>query len=97
MDSFWFQVNYTKYNLVATDLRLNYHYVLWYSNVARLIITGIVPVASLSYLNYRIYAQIKKRGQFHNHRPQNNSANAAAQKVNYFRPSILRESTNAAI
>ena len=73
-------MNITKYVLTATDLRVNYYYVMWYTNVARLIITGIVPVASLSYLNYRIYAQIKLRGQFHNPRFRDNES-VAAQKV----------------
>ena len=43
--------------------------------------TGVIPVASLSYLNYRIYDQIKhRRGQFTHHR-QNHKNQTHAQKV----------------
>ena len=45
--------------LKPTDLRLDRRYVLWYSNVARLVVTGIVPFASLTYLNSRIYTVIR--------------------------------------
>ena len=107
-----FLVNDTRWVLNPTPLRSNYHYVLWYNNVARwlynliywlsfyfcrvvlvcsyfllstilrCIVTGLLPVAGLSYLNYRIYDQIKhRRGQFMNHRGSNHKNQTHAQKV----------------
>ena len=52
------QLNSTVYVLEPTDLKFNEVYVLWYSNVARLIVTGIVPLASLAYLNSLIYSVV---------------------------------------
>ena len=49
----FFQVNVTQTRLAPTELRLDDNYVLWYSNVARLVVTGIVPFAALTYLNSR--------------------------------------------
>ncbi len=57
--SFPFQVNVTSVGLAPTKLRLDGNYVLWYSNVARLVVTGIIPFASLTYLNSRIYTVIR--------------------------------------
>ena len=37
--------------LAPTALKLDDDYVLWYSNVARLFVTGFAPFASLAYLN----------------------------------------------
>ena len=51
----------TEYQLAATELRLDDKYVLWYSNVARLIVTGVIPVGSLAYLNFRIYSVVRKK------------------------------------
>ena len=51
-------------------------------NYYRCIVTGLLPVAGLSYLNYRIYDQIKhRRGQFMNHRGSNHKNQTHAQKV----------------
>ena len=44
--------------------------------------TGLLPVAGLSYLNYRIYDQIKhRRGQFTHHRPGSHKSQTHSQKV----------------
>ena len=42
-----------------TDLRLNPSYILWYVNVTRLVVTGLVPFTLLTYLNSRIYTVIR--------------------------------------
>ena len=34
---------------------------IWYVNVARLLVQGIIPFVSLSFLNYRIYWVMKRR------------------------------------
>lgn len=52
------QVATKVYQLAATDLRLDDNYVLWYSNIARLIVTGVIPLGSLAYLNFRIYSVV---------------------------------------
>ena len=44
-----------------TEFRLNDIYVLLYSNIARILVQGIVPFISLSFLNYRIYWVMKRR------------------------------------
>ena len=31
---------------------------LWYSNIARLIVTGVIPLGSLAYLNFGIYSVV---------------------------------------
>ena len=49
-----------------TEFRLNDIYVLIYSNIARILVQGIVPFISLSFLNYRIYWVIKRRQQLKN-------------------------------
>ena len=42
-----------------TDLRLNPTYIMWYINVTRLVVTGLVPFTLLTYLNSRIYTVIR--------------------------------------
>ena len=46
-----------------TEFRLNDIYVLLYSNIARILVQGIIPFICLSFLNYRIYWVIKRRRQ----------------------------------
>ena len=46
-----------------TEFRLNDVYVLLYSNIARILVQGIIPFICLSFLNYRIYWVIKRRRQ----------------------------------
>ena len=45
--------------LHPTWLRLEKGYILWYVNVTRLVVTGIVPFIMLTYLNSRIYTVIR--------------------------------------
>lgn len=83
---FPFQINTTKTRLTPTKLRLDDQYVLWYSNVARLVVTGIIPFASLTYLNSRIYTVIRRRRRMTN-RPR--AAPSAAQKAEESRQAIV--------
>ena len=52
-----------------TQIRLDDIYVILYVNLARLLVQGIIPFISLSFLNYRIYWVIKRRRNMTN-RPQ---------------------------
>ena len=42
-----------------TDLRFAKYYVLFYVNLARLLVQGIIPFILLSFFNYRIYWVIR--------------------------------------
>ena len=53
------QVNLTTFILEATNLKIDYNYMLWYSNVANVLVTGIIPICCLTVCNYRIYNEIK--------------------------------------
>ena len=46
-----------------TDLRNNKNYILWYLNVANLMVISIIPGLLLSFFNYRIYSSSKERHQ----------------------------------
>ena len=48
-----------QYSIEITDLRINGYYVLWYLNVSNLIVTCVIPVVSIVYLNYRVYSELK--------------------------------------
>ena len=43
------------YCLQPSDIMFNRNYVLWYKNVANLIITGTIPFFLLAFFNYKIY------------------------------------------
>ena len=45
----------------ASDLRLDEDYVFYYNNLAKLIVTGLLPFLSLSFFNFKIYAKIRSR------------------------------------
>ena len=51
------ETNSTEINieLIPTDLRLNDYYVYYYVNIARLVVSGLVPLVSLAVLNLAIY------------------------------------------
>ena len=51
---------------MPTELRLNDVYVVLYANLAKLSVQGIIPFASLSFLNYRIYWVMVRRRQLIN-------------------------------
>ena len=44
-----------------TDLRLDLDYIFYYNNLAKLIITGVVPFGALCIFNFKIYSALKKR------------------------------------
>ena len=46
--------------IVLTELRSNNHYILWYQNVSNLLITAVIPLVSLIYLNLNIYLKFKQ-------------------------------------
>ena len=47
--------------LGMNEFRLDHLYILYYVNVAHLIITGIFPVGSLIALNYLVYSHLVER------------------------------------
>ena len=50
----------TTYPLVPTPLRINHHYVFWYINISNLLLTALLPVFVLTYLNCRIYSSLNQ-------------------------------------
>ena len=46
------------YPLIPTEMRINHHYILWYINISNLLLTAIMPVTVLLYLNCRIYSSL---------------------------------------
>jgi len=67
------------YMAAPSALRLNHHYNVWYGNISRLIVQGVIPFACLSFFNYRIYWVMRRRRQLVN-RPYNATANANNEK-----------------
>ena len=47
------------YCLIPSEMMSNRNYVLWYKNVANLIITGTLPFFLLAFFNYKIYMTTK--------------------------------------
>ena len=47
--------------LSVSDLRNNPNYILYYINITRILITGVLPLLSLCLLNYLVYSQLVKR------------------------------------
>lgn len=43
------------YPLVPTMLRVDHHYMFWYINISNWILTALIPLVVLIYLNYKIY------------------------------------------
>ena len=50
----------TTYEIIVTQLRSENYYILWYLNVANLVITTIIPLVSLIYLNVKVYERYKE-------------------------------------
>ena len=50
----------TIYPLLPTKMRTNHHYILWYINISNLLLTAIMPVTVLLYLNCRIYSSLSR-------------------------------------
>ena len=49
-----------EYEIQLTKLRSNTHYILWYQNISNLLITAIIPLVSLIYLNLNVYLKFKE-------------------------------------
>jgi len=49
-----------KYSIDITELRSNSYYNLWYLNICNLLITAVVPLISLAYLNTNVYLKFKE-------------------------------------
>ena len=52
--------NTFKYGITLTGLRSNSYYNLWYVNVCNLLITAVIPLVSLTYLNTNVYLKFKE-------------------------------------
>ena len=48
------------YGILLTGLRSNNYYNLWYQNIANLLVTAVMPLISLTYLNVNIYLKFKQ-------------------------------------
>ena len=72
------------YQARPTDLRLNANYVIWYVNIGKLMVQGVIPFACLSFLNYRIYWVMKRRRHLANRpfRAPSQAGPAAAATLN---------------
>ena len=49
---------YTLY-LSPTELRMNDYYVFYYNNIAKLVVTGLIPLVALCFFNYKIYLAMR--------------------------------------
>lgn len=54
-----------------TEFRLNSHYIMWYKNVATLMVTILIPLFLIAWWNWHTYSVIKRRQRLKN-RPQLN-------------------------
>ena len=43
-----------KYQILPTELRINHQYISWYLNVSNLIVTCVLPIGLLTFMNCRI-------------------------------------------
>ena len=51
----------TEYSIFPTEIRINNDYILWYINIANLVVTTIVPVVLLTFFNYKIHVGVIER------------------------------------
>ena len=49
-----------EYGIALTGLRSNNYYNLWYQNISNLLVTAVIPLISLTYLNVNIYLKFKQ-------------------------------------
>ena len=45
----------------AKEFNMHPHYITFYNNVARNLITAVIPLVSLGFLNYLVYKHLKER------------------------------------
>ena len=53
--------NRTKIELAPSNFRLNEYYIIIYKNVLNNLVTGLIPIFSLAWLNYKIYKCLNER------------------------------------
>ena len=71
-----------QHEVKTTKLRQNNEYVLWYLNISNLIVTAIIPLLSLMYLNFNIYVKFKQYLQRQpSLRPETNASSDMQLKV----------------
>ena len=51
----------TRPRLCVSSLRTNEDYIFYYINLARIPVTGLVPLVSLCVLNYLVYTKLVRR------------------------------------
>ena len=62
--STFLQVTTNKAKMVLQPLRLNWHYVIWYKNVATLLASLVVPFSLLAYWNIQTFRTLLRRRYF---------------------------------
>ena len=50
----------TKYRITPTPLRTNHQYIFWYINVSNLVVTCVLPISLLIFMNCRIVSSLNK-------------------------------------
>ena len=53
-NSFYLNLDIVSVKVKPTDLRLNDDYIFYYNNLAKLIITGVIPFAALCVFNFKV-------------------------------------------
>ena len=56
---------------MLADLRLNPHYVMWYKNLATMVVTLLIPLILLGFWNFKTFSVMQRRSRLKN-RPLNN-------------------------
>ena len=80
----------TTYDIIPTKLRLNYHYILWYINVSNLLLTAIMPVSALAYLNWKIYISLNTfRERQPSHQSDSGSSEDRKNQTNDFKKTLI--------
>ena len=62
-----------KHVIVPSNIRTNQHYSFYYLGIAKLIVLGIIPLASLVYLNMKIYNGLKAPPSLYEKKEKNES------------------------
>ena len=68
--------NSTDFQLVFSNLYHDYYFVLFYDNIVRNIVLVVIPFASLTFFNVRIYCLLKNRSNIQTGRHQSNEKQA---------------------
>merc|ERR1719188_564425 len=68
------------------DLRFDKHYIMWYQNGAKLLVTAVIPFLALTYFNANVYIVIRRRRKHLGQRfvnPESNACKAEAARQAY--------------